>query len=390
MIVFGGAVGQNDVWELDLSGTPEWNQLAPAGTLPSGRIDHAAIHDLPRGRMVFFGGFDGMRRNDVWALDLSGGTAWSELTPTGSPPSARSDHVAIYDRPNDRMIVFGGLHSSGYSNDVWELSFAGVPHWTQLFPSGTPPVSRGGHAAIWDPIRRRMIVFGGVGGGSYRNDVWALSLTGDPHWTELVPSGGPPQGRYAPTAIYDPARDRMIVHGGMYRVTFDPIALGDVWALSLSGSPTWTELAPSGTPAGGRWNHSAVFDPVEDRMLVFAGEDDAAILHDTWALTWGTSLAGAEERSLVRARLGPPRPNPSRSGVRFDYELPSPGPARVEVYDAAGRSVGRIADGLLAAGRHLGAWSGTNDRGERLPAGLYFIRLETAGWHETRRAVLLW
>ena len=47
----------------------------------------------------------------------------------------------------------------------------------------------------------------------------------------------------------------------------------DVWALSLSGSPTWAQLAPAGTPPGAWYGHSAIYDPARDRMVVFGGND---------------------------------------------------------------------------------------------------------------------
>jgi hypothetical protein len=233
-----------------------------------------------------------------------------------------------------------------------------------------------------------MLVFGGVGGGAYRNDVWALSLDGAPHWTQLTPTGTLPPGRYAPTAIYDSVRDRMIVYGGTYRQNFESIALGDVWALSLAGAPAWTELTPSGTPPTGRWNHSAVFDSARYRMVVFAGEDPS-IFHDTWALTWEMPVLGVGSPPIAGARLGSPFPNPTSHGVQFDFELSSAEAVRLEVYDTNGRRVDRVADGRFAAGRHTGIWRGMSERGERLPPGLYFICLETPGMTETRRVVLL-
>ena len=39
------------------------------------------------------------------------------------------------------MIVFAGKATSGGANlnDVWELSLSGTPTWTQLAPAGSPP-----------------------------------------------------------------------------------------------------------------------------------------------------------------------------------------------------------------------------------------------------------
>ena len=64
---------------------------------------------------------------------------------------------------------------------------------------------RSGHSAIYDPVRDRMVVFGGSY-GSYRNDVWALSLAGTPDWTELAPIETPPSARDYHTAIYEIGR----------------------------------------------------------------------------------------------------------------------------------------------------------------------------------------
>ena len=148
---------------LRTTGTPaddgSWIAIPP----PSGRYTHSAIYDPVRDRMVVFGGYDGIDRecNDVWALSLSGSPAWIALTPAGGPPSARLYHTAIYDPVRDRMVVFGGNDYFGYFNDVWALSLAGSPAWSEITPAGGPPPARAGHTAIYDAARDRMVVFGG-------------------------------------------------------------------------------------------------------------------------------------------------------------------------------------------------------------------------------------
>jgi hypothetical protein len=71
-------------------------------------------------------------------LDLASGAldgAWNQLVAV-----ARERHTAIYDPVRDRMLVFGGCDASlAPLNDVWALSLAGTPVWTHLAPSGTPP-----------------------------------------------------------------------------------------------------------------------------------------------------------------------------------------------------------------------------------------------------------
>ena len=83
--------------------------------------------------------------------DLPGATSWSQLSPSGGP-GARSNHFMAVDTANNRMITFGGLTGSVASgtpplfNDVWILTnedgLGGTPAWTQLSPTGTPPAAR--------------------------------------------------------------------------------------------------------------------------------------------------------------------------------------------------------------------------------------------------------
>src|SRR5262249_30665628 len=71
--------------------------------------------------------------------------------------------------------------------------------WEQIPP---PPSARYGQTAVYDPVRYRMVVFGGANGNQFFNDVWALSLAGSPVWTQLTPPGPLPSGRRRHTAIY--------------------------------------------------------------------------------------------------------------------------------------------------------------------------------------------
>src|SRR5262249_15692286 len=158
---------------------------------------------------------------------------WTQLTPTGTSPSPRTSQTAVYDPVRDRMLVFGGA-GVVYTNDVFALTLAGTPAWSQLTPAGTPPSPRNGHAAIYDPLRDRMLVFGGFD-GSLRNDVWALSLSGTPAWNLLNTGVAAPGPRTNHTAIYDAVGDRMVVFGG-----FDGSRRNDAWALALAGTPQWS------------------------------------------------------------------------------------------------------------------------------------------------------
>ena len=293
MVVFGGYDGNlcNDVWALSLAESPSWSDLTP--NLPV-RLSHTAVYDPARNRMVVFGGLGNGYGNDVWALSLAESPAWSALAPAGSPPIGRYGHTAIYDPVRDRMVVFGGGDGTYFRNDVWALSLAESPAWSALAPAGSPPIGRYGHTAIYDPVRDRMMVFGGYDGPTLRNDVWELSLSGNSAWSELTPTGAAPTPRVRHTAIYDPVRDRMVVFGGQEGGAWPQGVRNDVWELSLSGDPIWSELTPAGDLPIGRDGHTAIYDPVRDRMVVFGGGGRSGAFNDVWALRWGSPVSDVE------------------------------------------------------------------------------------------------
>ncbi len=222
--------------------------------------------------------------NDAHVLEnatgVGGSPSWIQLSPTGTPPAARYSHTAVYDPGTNVMIVFGGNNcASTFFNDVWVLQNAngmgGTPAWVQLSPSGTPPLARSLTSAVYDDVSNRMIIFGGTN-GTVQNDVWVLTNAngtgGTPAWIQLTPSGGPPAARYGHSAVYDVANDCMIVYGGYTGKAYE----GDTWVLSnangLGGTPTWTETVPGTGNAPLRAMHTAVYDSVSNQMIIFSGK----------------------------------------------------------------------------------------------------------------------
>jgi hypothetical protein len=183
--------------------------------------------------MLVFGGWDTGFTIDVWALDLSGELRWSELSPSGTSPGARMGHTAIYDPAGDRMVVFGG----GYPvlNDTWALDLAGAGSWRLLIPGSSTdpnlPPQRLYHTAVYDAVRNRMLVDGGDGGGGPGNDTWALSLGPSPAWSPVVVADSPAPGRTQHSAILDPVGQRLVVYGGS-------LWAPDTWVLALGDAPT--------------------------------------------------------------------------------------------------------------------------------------------------------
>jgi iron transport multicopper oxidase len=99
--------------------------------------------------------------------------------------------------------------------------------------------------------------------------------------------------------------------------------------------------------------------------------------------------AGVDGNGLPRTRLGAAYPNPFVGGTALELALARDGTARLTVYDVNGRRVRSLVDATLAAGSRRVAWDGRDDAGAPAPAGLYLVRLESAGETHSRRVMLV-
>jgi N-acetylneuraminic acid mutarotase len=292
MLVFGGYHSYtffgdyyedffNDLWGYQALSN-SWLPLAPSGTLPSARAYHTAVWDASLNRMLVFGGSGGSGYlNDLWSYEATG-NSWVLLAPTGAVPSARSGHTAVWDATQKRLLVFGGWNASSLSllNDLWSY-WATNNSWLQLIPSGNPPSTRDGHTAAWDEGGSHMLNFGGWSGGGYRNDLWSYQATNN-SWVSIAPSGTLPSARIAHTAVWDAAGSRMIVFGGSDSISF----LNDLPSYQ-AGSNSWLQLVPNGTPPSARTGHTAVWDEARRRMFVFGGWNNSSVLNDLWSYQAG-------------------------------------------------------------------------------------------------------
>ena len=89
-------------------------------------------------------------------------------------------------------------------------------------------------------------------------------------------------------------------------------------------------------------------------------------------------------------RLFPVHPNPFNPSAGIRYELATTQHVTISVYDAAGRLVRTLVDGVMPAGANETVWHGEDARGERVASGVYVVRLMAANAApRTEKMVLL-
>jgi len=83
-------------------------------------------------------------------------------------------------------------------------------------------------------------------------------------------------------------------------------------------------------------------------------------------------------------------PSPTRGGVALRFVLVSPARVRIDVYDAAGRLVRRLAsEAQRSAGEHVVPWDGRDESGRAATPGIYLARIVADGVARERRIAIV-
>lgn len=82
-------------------------------------------------------------------------------------------------------------------------------------------------------------------------------------------------------------------------------------------------------------------------------------------------------------------PNPFNPVTKIQYDLSENTHVNLAVYDLLGREVKRLVDGFESAGFKEAEWNARDNTGKPVRSGVYFYRLRTRSYSETRKMVLL-
>ncbi|HRG95720.1 MAG TPA: kelch repeat-containing protein [Polyangiaceae bacterium] len=173
-----------DVWAFDFA-KRAWSELPTKGTAPSPRANLAAAVDEARGELVVFGGntsTDGLAfapQNDTFVLDLATST-WRTLDTPARPPARLFHAMALDSAQHVAWVISGGDKNAfvgPFLRDVWKLDLA-ASTWTKVETSGEAPLGLINHAAMFDAVGKRVVVFGGHDDGQVgnQNEIYTLDV----------------------------------------------------------------------------------------------------------------------------------------------------------------------------------------------------------------------
>ncbi len=287
VILFGGvadpATGNvlfDDTWIYDPN-TLKWS-LLDLDNKPPGRHGHSMVYDLDAKKVLLFGGFgeNGILR-DIWEFDYDLKT-WNERF-TLMTPSRRVSSSVVYDQANERTLLLGGYSEyDDQLDDLWAYSYANNS-WAMLNLENleSKPEKRYGHTMVYEPNSNSVILFAGRNNDGKMNDTWTFNCTNDT-WENknLI---GSPTPRYWYSAIL--ADHRMIIFGGSTGEETNIrefLVNGETWVYDISLNK-WDNVTQFDSPSA-RDVSSMVYDPINQKAILFGGFNKTVSLDDTWEL----------------------------------------------------------------------------------------------------------
>lgn len=254
----------SEVWAYDRTNN-KW-RYAAKGPLSMPQCEGGlTIYDTANDRILYIGGLTGanQRTNDVWQLkaDAHGMYKATKLTPTGTLPTQRWLMAGCYDAANQRIVLWGGQSASGVLGDMWALSLVqGSEAWTQLTPTGSAPTAAWQPCFAFDSANNRLYVHAGAtdaGSTTFTSQLFYLDIsTTNCAWTNTGVTGG--LGVRGATLGYDATNQRLVCFGG-----YDGSVVNNTTRYTSTSSFTsWTTQSTTNPPVARRSAGYAVIGSV--------------------------------------------------------------------------------------------------------------------------------
>ncbi len=330
----------------------------------------------------------------------SGGEYLVRLAATGGQGVVLSDAaLGVVDHAGGTLAlatpsgVFTGVPGSISSAEVGEVSR------TTLYQSGGGAVSEAGETIN--------ISLEGIGTTLLALELAAQATTAERSSGTVDVQTQDGRGNWSTAARISPRR-------GMDRVAVDVTGAASVrvqvgrralirsistLTQAIEALPTWLDLSRvqlSGESEGEPGN--IILAPAEHAVLTFAGAEQEAETERAVFLRV-TSESESSAQYDGPGQFGSPapevafslamRPNPAAGHVAVDYTVVREMNVRIRMYDAAGRLVRTLTDGLQTAGSHSLVWDGRNDAGAAVHGGVYFCKMDVGGWKSMKKMVFI-
>jgi trimeric autotransporter adhesin len=388
----------------------EWHALGgglSGGFLGVWALEHSGTDLWAGGRFTNAGGVD------VKNLARWDGTAWYDVgggLSGGSAPLVMSIHAVGSDLYVGGIFTQAGAipaaHIAKWDGTSWQALGSGTNGavletivWNGLLYAGGNFTIAGGapaeHVASWDGSSWAQIgagfnsgvnafaVFNGelYASGSFSNS-GGQPMIGIAKWngSEWVDVGG---------SLGSQVNDIEVVENGIFAC--GPFQTAGGSTAKRIAKWTGTQWETLGTGVGPTFVNALA---AVDNFIYVGGDfsragDKAVSYLARW--DWVGQSTDVDPVSVIRAGLGNCVPNPFNPSTTIPYSVATAGRVTLKVYDVGGRYVRTLVDRDHATSKEMftASWDGRDDAGQAVASGVYFCRMVSGSFTDTRKMVLL-
>jgi len=165
--------------------------------------------------------------------------------------------------------------------------------------------------------------------------------------------------------------------------------------MEYAGNPTWGAVMSQATATSDSTTARIVlagfsYDVIRDERTKFPYD---RMVHLQKVLSWlghgpfYPTAAGATPG--LRNHLAQNYPNPFNPTTRIQYSVKENARVSLRVYNVAGQLVRTLVNDVKTPGPHTVTWDGMNNAGSSVASGVYFYRMTTRGFTQTRKLTVL-
>jgi len=250
-----------------------WVPIHPPIELPA--AGYALTYDSARDRIAALDQSNAGGDTPLWFVQGSTVTLGPSVPAVNGAPHTLLRAIA-HDRARGEFVVFGGAWYYHSQQTSWQfMPFDATfvlrgSAWQQINLAVRPP-ARYAHVLVDDPVRQRVVMFGGFGNAGALADCWEWNGSA---WTHVPAASGPAGG--SATGTFDEASQRVVI------VDFNRAP----WAWN---GTSWTALGGAFAP------YVISVWPVSDRTGLLAVVDPAFVAPTmtTWRLVGNSWMQAA-------------------------------------------------------------------------------------------------
>ena len=154
-----------------------------------------------------------------------------------------------------------------------------------------------------------------------------------------------------------------------------------VWVYADGEAPTDTASYTFTT------NNVTLGTAAPELHILGSTDDDSSAVHidEIWYNETPTGMGISDDAPIASSyELGQNYPNPFNPTTHIRFNIPETAGAKLTVFNIMGEAVANLVDGVVSAGGHTVSWNAAN-----MPTGVYFYRLESGNFTQTRKLLLV-